>query len=91
MCVLSIKSKVPWRVSRRHKGQTNDHNARGEEILLIRRIQVMSFDISQNYFVPILIPVLIFLARAADVSMAAIRIIFVSRGIRALAAMIGFF
>jgi len=51
----------------------------------------MPLDASQNYFVAILIPVLIFLARAADVSMAAIRIIFVSRGIRALAAMIGFF
>ncbi|HQO57612.1 MAG TPA: DUF2179 domain-containing protein [Candidatus Omnitrophota bacterium] len=51
----------------------------------------MSFLSQQNYFVPILIPILIFLARAADVSMAAVRIIFVSRGIRALAAIIGFF
>ncbi|HSA30757.1 MAG TPA: DUF5698 domain-containing protein [Candidatus Omnitrophota bacterium] len=51
----------------------------------------MSLVISQNYFVPVLIPVLIFLARAADVSMSAVRIIFVSRGIRALASIIGFF
>jgi len=51
----------------------------------------MQFYITQNIFTQILIPVLIFLARAADVSMAAIRIIFVTRGIRALAAAIGFF
>lgn len=51
----------------------------------------MNFALPENHFLPILIPVLIFLARAADVSMAAVRIIFVSRGIRALAAIIGFF
>lgn len=51
----------------------------------------MSFVFSQSDFGPILIPVLIFFARAADVSMAAVRIIFVSRGIRALASIIGFF
>jgi uncharacterized protein YebE (UPF0316 family) len=51
----------------------------------------MNFALPENHLLPILIPVLIFLARAADVSMAAVRIIFVSRGIRALAAIIGFF
>ncbi len=51
----------------------------------------MNFALPENLFLPILVPVLIFLARAADVSMAAVRIIFVSRGIRALAAVIGFF
>ena len=51
----------------------------------------MNFALPENLFLPILVPVLIFLARAADVSMAAVRIIFVSRGIRALAAIIGFF
>jgi len=51
----------------------------------------MFFTATQEYFFPFLIPILIFLARAADVSMAAVRIIFVSRGIRALAAIIGFF
>ncbi|HOW42398.1 MAG TPA: DUF5698 domain-containing protein [Candidatus Omnitrophota bacterium] len=51
----------------------------------------MQLYIPQNIFVQITIPLLIFLARAADVSMAAMRIIFVTRGIRALAAMIGFF
>ncbi|OQB09548.1 MAG: hypothetical protein BWY16_00952 [Candidatus Omnitrophica bacterium ADurb.Bin205] len=51
----------------------------------------MQFYIPQNIFVQIAIPLLIFLARAADVSMAAMRIIFVTRGIRALAAIIGFF
>ena len=51
----------------------------------------MQLYIPQNIFVQIAIPLLIFLARAADVSMAAMRIIFVTRGIRALAAIIGFF
>ena len=51
----------------------------------------MQIYIPENIFVQILIPMLIFLARTADVSMAAIRIIFVTRGIRALAALIGFF
>lgn len=51
----------------------------------------MQLYIPQNIFVQIAIPLLIFLARAADVSMAAVRIILVTRGIRALAAMIGFF
>jgi len=39
----------------------------------------------------ILVPLLIFLARAIDVAMGTIRIIFVSRGIRILAAIFGFF
>jgi len=42
-------------------------------------------------FAPILIPVLIFLARVADVSLGTLRIIFVSRGIRYLAAIFAFF
>ncbi len=50
----------------------------------------MPFSMQQNIYIQIAIPLLIFLARAADVSMAAMRIIFVTRGIRALAAMIGF-
>ncbi len=41
-----------------------------------------------NYLI---IPILIFLIRATDVSMGTIRIIFISRGIRVLAAVIGFF
>jgi len=51
----------------------------------------MHLYISQNIFVQISIPLLIFLARAADVSMSAVRIIFVTRGIRTLATIIGFF
>ena len=39
----------------------------------------------------IVIPILIFIARVVDVSMGTIRIIFVSRGIRFLAALLGFF
>ncbi len=51
----------------------------------------MNFALPENHFFSILIPVLIFLSRMADVSMSSVRIIFVSRGIRALAAVIGFF
>lgn len=39
----------------------------------------------------LIIPLLIFLIRVADVSMGTLRIIFVSRGIRSLAGVIGFF
>lgn len=39
----------------------------------------------------VIIPVLIFLARVIDVSMGTLRIIFISRGIRILAACLGFF
>ncbi|MFC1624401.1 DUF2179 domain-containing protein [Candidatus Omnitrophota bacterium] len=39
----------------------------------------------------ILVPLLIFLARVADVTMGTIRIIFISRGTRILAAIFGFF
>lgn len=42
-------------------------------------------------FLPFLIPVLIFLARVADVTIGTIRIIFISRGTRVLAAIFGFF
>jgi len=40
---------------------------------------------------PFVIPVLIFVARVADVSMETIRIICLSRGVRKIAAIIGFF
>ena len=39
----------------------------------------------------LIIPLLIFMIRVADVSMGTLRIIFVSRGIRSLAGVIGFF
>lgn len=42
-------------------------------------------------FLPFLIPLLIFIARVADVSLGTLRIIFVSRGIRYLAAIFAFF
>jgi uncharacterized protein YebE (UPF0316 family) len=45
-------------------------------------------DTAVTYFV---VPLLIFLVRVVDVSMGTIRIIFVSRGIRVLASILGFF
>ncbi|MBU1147376.1 MAG: DUF2179 domain-containing protein [Candidatus Omnitrophica bacterium] len=46
---------------------------------------------SPELLMQILIPVLIFLARVTDVTIGTIRIIFVSRGTRVLAAIFGFF
>lgn len=43
------------------------------------------------FFSLVIIPLLIFLARITDVSIGTVRIIVVSRGIRALAAILGFF
>jgi len=46
---------------------------------------------SPELLMQILIPILIFLARVADVSLGTLRIIFVSRGVRYLAAIFAFF
>lgn len=46
---------------------------------------------SAEIYTYILVPLLIFLARVADVSIGTIRIIFVSRGTRVMAAIFGFF
>ena len=51
----------------------------------------MQLYIPQSIYLQIAIPFLIFILRAADVSMSAIRIIFVTRGVRFLAALVGFF
>lgn len=47
--------------------------------------------INSEFSAQVLIPILIFFARVADVSMGTIRIIFVSRGIRLLSSVIAFF
>ena len=44
-----------------------------------------------NLFTVILIPVLIFLARIVDVSIGTVRLIFISKGMKFLAPMLGFF
>ena len=46
---------------------------------------------SSDVFIWFVIPVLIFLARVVDVSLGTIRVIFVSRGLKYLAPIIGFF
>jgi len=46
---------------------------------------------SSIYFTWVVIPVLIFIARIADVSMGTVRVIFVSRGLKYLAPVVGFF
>jgi uncharacterized protein YebE (UPF0316 family) len=51
----------------------------------------MQLYITQSLYLQIAIPFLIFILRAADVSMSAMRIIFVTRGVRFLAAVVGFF
>jgi uncharacterized protein YebE (UPF0316 family) len=47
--------------------------------------------LSSNLFAWVILPLLIFSARLCDVSMGTIRVIFISRGIRFLAPVIGFF
>jgi len=44
-----------------------------------------------NYYAWILLPALIFMARVADVSLGTIRVIFISRGLKYLAPILGFF
>lgn len=46
---------------------------------------------SSGYYTWLLIPLLIFIARIADVSMGTVRVIFVSRGFKYLAPVVGFF
>jgi uncharacterized protein YebE (UPF0316 family) len=52
---------------------------------------VFSAAISPEIFAWVVIPILIFLARIADVSLGTIRIIFVARGVKYLAPIVGFF
>jgi uncharacterized protein YebE (UPF0316 family) len=51
----------------------------------------MDFLMTPEFFSLVILPLLIFLARIADVTMGTIRIIFISRGIRLLAPLVGFF
>jgi uncharacterized protein YebE (UPF0316 family) len=44
-----------------------------------------------DYYTWMILPLLIFLARISDVSLGTIRVIFISKGLKYLAAMIGFF
>lgn len=47
--------------------------------------------ISPEIFSLVILPILIFVARVADVTMSTIRIIFVSKGVKLLAPLVGFF
>lgn len=47
--------------------------------------------LSSEFYVWVVIPVLIFLARVADVSFGTIRLVFISRGLKYLAPIVGFF
>jgi uncharacterized protein YebE (UPF0316 family) len=51
----------------------------------------ISYLLTSEFFGLIIIPLFIFLARILDVSMGTIRIIFISRGMKYLAALLGFF
>jgi uncharacterized protein YebE (UPF0316 family) len=44
-----------------------------------------------NFYAWVLLPALIFMARVADVSLGTIRVIFISRGLKYLAPLLGFF
>jgi uncharacterized protein YebE (UPF0316 family) len=47
--------------------------------------------LDSNFYVWFLLPVLIFVARVADVSLGTIRVIFISKGLKYFAALMGFF
>ncbi|MFH1587044.1 MAG: DUF2179 domain-containing protein [Candidatus Diapherotrites archaeon] len=51
----------------------------------------MDFLVNPDIFAWIILPLLIFLARIIDVSLGTIRVIFIARGVRYLAPVIGFF
>ena len=47
--------------------------------------------LDSNFYVWFLLPILIFVARVADVSLGTIRVIFISKGMKYFAALMGFF
>lgn len=51
----------------------------------------MEFSVSSDLFAWVILPLLIFFARICDVSLGTIRVIFISKGIKYLAPLIGFF
>lgn len=57
---------------------------------MLRSFLMIQFDVNSQFFQLVIIPLLIFVARMTDVSLGTIRIIFISRGMRFLAAILGF-
>ena len=55
--------------------------------LIMNRVLLLSFD----YYTWVALPLLIFAARIADVTLGTVRVIFVSRGLKYLAPVVGFF
>jgi uncharacterized protein YebE (UPF0316 family) len=55
------------------------------------QISMLDSVITPGFFAFVIVPILIFLARVCDMSLDTIRVIFVSKGIRYLPAIIGFF
>lgn len=47
--------------------------------------------LASDLFAWVILPILIFLARVTDVSMGTVRVVLISRGVRFLAALVGFF
>ena len=47
--------------------------------------------LNSAFFAWILLPLLIFIARVADVSLGTVRVIFITRGLKYLAPIVGFF
>jgi uncharacterized protein YebE (UPF0316 family) len=54
-------------------------------------VLVIEFSISEPVFAWVILPILIFLARIADVTIGTLRIMFVSKGNRFIAPLLGFF
>jgi len=57
-------------------------------VITIKELMLLS---TESYYTWIIIPVLIFVARLVDVSLGTVRVIFVCRGMKYLAPLVGFF
>jgi uncharacterized protein YebE (UPF0316 family) len=52
---------------------------------------MLEFTVTDNFFAWVILPLLIFLARICDVSMGTLRVIFIAKGLKKIAPVIGFF
>ncbi|MDD1715849.1 MAG: DUF5698 domain-containing protein, partial [Methanolinea sp.] len=52
---------------------------------------MLEFAVSDDLFAWVILPLLIFLARICDVSMGTLRVIFIAKGLKKIAPVIGFF
>lgn len=68
-----------------------ESSGEGKSVYLYGKSQAMSSFIDSDFFSYVMLPLLIFLARICDVSIGTMRIIFVSKGKKNIAPILGFF